>query len=109
MFLYNWEKPQTGLDLYLNINVHLVQVKIQLSINAVPILVPRVYDVFKYSEIELYSSPQYPQTIFVIADTVVSSRPWRLGHCYCPLIYCAIYIIFQVIYLVGAGGVDEVS
>ena len=48
------------------------------------------------------------QSIIAFTDIIVSARPWRVQHFYVPLIYGIVYGLFQVIYIVGIGGKDEV-
>jgi len=47
------------------------------------------------------------QSLIAFIDIIVSSRPWRPLHFYCPLTFAIIYAIFQVIYVVVVGGLDE--
>ena len=49
------------------------------------------------------------QTIVALVDTIISSRPWKIGHFYFLMLYSFIYILFQVLYLVCFQGTDEVS
>ena len=44
--------------------------------------------------------------MFAILDTFVSSRPWRLAHAWCPLLFGCIYVIFNVLYVVTFEGTD---
>ena len=45
----------------------------------------------------------------VVIDTAISSRPWKIGHFYCLLVFSAIYCIFQVVYVVIFQGKNHVS
>ena len=49
------------------------------------------------------------QSLLAIADVFISSRPFKWLHFYCPLIFAIVYASFQVVYVVGAEGLDEVK
>ena len=49
------------------------------------------------------------QSLLAITDVLTSSRPFKWLHFYCPLIFAIVYASFQVVYVVGAEGLDEVK
>ena len=49
------------------------------------------------------------QTVVALGDVIVSSRPWKIGHFYFLIIYSAVYIFFQVVYIVCFDGINEVG
>ena len=49
------------------------------------------------------------QSLISLTDIIISERTWRITHFYCVLIYGMTYEIFQVLYLVAAGGLDEIG
>jgi len=46
------------------------------------------------------------QTLIALIDTFVSSRPWRLWHIWCPMVFGLVYGIFNIIYIVAFDGTD---
>ena len=56
-----------------------------------------------YSNMNLHAI----QTIVAISDTLISSRPWKVGHFYCVFLYSILYLLFQILYIVGFKGQDE--
>ena len=49
------------------------------------------------------------QSLLAITDVLTSSRPFKWLHFYCPLIFAIVYASFQVVYVVGVEGLDEVK
>ena len=46
-------------------------------------------------------------SMIVIIDSMASSRPWKVGHFYCCLVFMLIYMFFQVIYVVVFHGQND--
>ena len=92
----------TGFRLYNNINCHAVQVNKVLSLNWFITFILNLLRFVNYKSILF-------QTIIALGDVIVSSRPWKIGHFYFLIIYSAVYILFQVVYIVCFDGINEVG
>ena len=44
------------------------------------------------------------QSVIVLIDTLVSSRPWRLWHAWCPMLCGLTYMFFNVLYILAFDG-----
>ena len=49
------------------------------------------------------------KTMLAIVDTMISSRPWKLGHFYCCILFVLVYTCFQLIFVIGMKGENEVE
>jgi len=47
------------------------------------------------------------QSVIAFVDTIISSRPWKIGHFYFVIVYGLVYFIFQIVYIMGFDGTDK--
>ena len=59
--------------------------------------------------LELYNSINVHavQPIVAISDTLVSARPWKVGHAYLAPLFVILYVLFQILYVYYAGAGNE--
>ena len=95
-FLFNYNKKYDfDVGGYLNLSSHLFQVSQVFFIDTTSVRgLPKTPNLFTF------------QTIIALVDTFVSSRPWRLWHCWCPILFGAAYLIFNILYVVVFDGTN---
>ena len=68
-------------------------------------LLARSYDtgLFIYNDLNAHAF----QSVLAFVDTIISSRPWKIGHFYFVIVYGLLYFIFQILYIMAFDGTDE--
>ena len=96
-----------GFPFYLVLNVHAFQVLFTLQISSMKLFSKYFvwYRIF-ICQLLFY---QLRKTMLAIVDTMISSRPWKLGHFYCCILFALVYTCFQLIFVIGMKGENEVE
>ena len=94
----------SGFPLYLVLNVHALQVLFTLQI-----LSSKKYFVWYKVFICQLHFHHLLKTMIAILDTMISSRPWKLGHFYCCILFALVFTCFQIIFVIGMKGENEVE
>ena len=104
-----------GFPFYLVLHVHTFQVLFTLEILSIKwqalLISPIVFKILFWYKIFIGQLRFHHllKTMIAILDTIISSRPWKLGHFYCCILFALVYTCFQLIFVIGMKGENEVE